>query len=212
MADKNEQGNSGSPVAVTRIRTAKPPPEPPERPSVLSPNAPPVLVKLAPPFTVRACQFLWVTSFVLGALAIVYFFVVRQDQLPLIVETIRDVNSERTDETYDRAADIIYWSVFAAMIGLLLVQITLLVSFTNRRPGARWWQFLTLLGQALLFGLGRELVAAGDHGEQLRQLLAAQLVAVILALLVSNLPGALAWSTRRHDVRKGLGWSGAPDL
>lgn len=97
------------------------------------------------------------------------------------------------------------------MIGLLLIQITLLVSFTNRKPGVRWWQFITLLGQALLFGLGRELIAAGDHGEHLRQLLAGQLVAVTLALLVSNLRGAVAWSVRRHDVRKGLGWSGGAD-
>ena len=154
---------------------------------------------------------MWVVSCVLAGLAIIYFFVVREDQLPLIVETIRDVNSERTTETYQRAADIIYWSAFAAMIGLLLIQITLLVSFTNRKPGVRWWQFITLLGQALLFGLGRELIAAGDHGEHLRQLLAGQLVAVTLALLVSNLRGAVAWSVRRHDVRKGLGWSGGAD-
>ena len=211
MAENNDQETSGATAAVMRIRTVKPQQEPPERPSVLNPNAAPVLVKLAPPFSVRACQFLWVVSFVLAGLAIIYFFVVREDQLPLIVETIRDVNSERTTETYQRAADIIYWSAFASMIGLLLIQITLLVSFTNRKPGVRWWQFITLLGQALLFGLGRELIAAGDHGEHLRQLLAGQLVAVTLALLVSNLRGAVAWSVRRHDVRKGLGWSGGAD-
>ena len=51
---------------------------------MLNPNAAPVLVKLAPPFT-WACQFLWVVSFVLAGLAIIYSSS-REDQLPLIVE------------------------------------------------------------------------------------------------------------------------------
>ena len=212
MVDKNEQDSSGWAADVTRIRTTKPTQPRPERPPVLSPNAPPVLVKLSPPLGVRACQFMWVLSFLLGAIAVVFYFVVREDQLPLIVETIRGVQSDRPDETYDKAADIVYWSVFAGMLALLLVQITLLISFMNRKPGVRWWQFLTLLFQALFFGLGRELVTGGEHGEQLQQLLAGQLVSVILALLLSNLPGAMAWSARRRDVRKIFPGSAGPEI
>ncbi|NLA28155.1 MAG: hypothetical protein GX875_00645 [Propionibacterium sp.] len=211
MVDKNEPESSGSDAAVTRIRTAKLLAPKPERPSVLSPNSAPVLVKLPPPFSARACQLMWIVSFILAVIAIVFFFVVREDQLPFIVETIQGVEPDRPDETYDKAADIIYWSVFAAMIALVLAQVTLLVSFMNRKPGVRWWQFFTLLLQALFFGLGRELVTGGDHGEQLQQLLAGQLIAVILALLLSNLPSALAWSARRHDVRKIFPGSGGPE-
>lgn len=185
---------------------------PPERPTLASSNQPPVLVKQTAPFPVRLCQLLWALSFAVGGAAIVYFFIIRQDQLPLIADTIRAVNAERVEETYTRAADIVFWSIFAAMVSLLLVQITLLVSFMNRRPGVRWWQLTTLMGQALIFALADRLVTSGDKGESLHQLLAAQCVLVLSALLVSNLPVAIAWTARRHDVRRGVAGSGAGDM
>ena len=205
MTELDRSDSSGPAPAVTRIRTAKPSQARPERPSVLNGNAAPVVVKVPPPFAVRTCQFFWAINFVLAATAIVFFFVIREDQLPLIADAIRAVEADRPDETYDKAADIVYWSVFGVMIALLLVQITLMVSFMNRKPGTRWWQLVTLGAQLLLFGLGRELIAGGENEESIRQLLAGQIVAVTLALLISNLPSAIRWTARRHDVRRGLG-------
>lgn len=202
----------------TPRRAAAPPPlaaenpDAPPRPPLTSRNAPPVLVKQPPPFSVRLCQLLWVLSFAAGGIAVVYLFVIRQDQLPQIADAFRGVDASRAEETYTKAADIIYWSAFAAMVVVLVVQITLLVSFMNRREGVRWWQLATLIVQGLLFALALEFVANGDKGVLLRQVLIVQTGLVLLALLVSNFPGAIAWTARKHDVRRGIAGSGSPEL
>jgi len=175
----------------------------PARPTLANPNAAPVIVKRPPPFFIRLSQLLWVASFAAGGAAVVYFFIVRKTQLPLIADAIRAVDDSRTDSTYESAADIVFWSVFAVMLTLLLIQITLLVSFTSRRPRVRWWQLATWVVQALLYLLAADLVGGGTDGELLRQLLVAQCGLVLLALLSSTTAGGIAWSVRQHDVRRG---------
>ena len=177
--------------------------EAPERPTLVSPNEAPVLVKLTPPFSVRVSQFLWVLSFAVGAFTIVYFFVIRTDLLPLIADVAKTVTEGRSDETYDAAADIIYWTVFAFMVATLFTEITLLVSFMGRRPQIRWWQLVTLAVQVMVLVLSPEWVALGSQGAPLPTLLAAQAALVLLALLFSILPAAMRWSARRHDIRRG---------
>lgn len=176
---------------------------PPPRPTLKSPNAPPVVIKQPPPFSVRLTQLLWVLSFLAGLLAVGFLVAVREDQLPLISEAVREVDGSRADGTYTTAADVLYWTAFGVMVTLLLVQITLLVSFMSRRRGVRWWQFGTFLAQLLLFALVAELVARGDNGISLRQMLIAQVGLALLALLTSTFPGAIAWSARQHDIRRG---------
>src|SRR5690606_4799076 len=121
--------------AVAPGRAAAPaeaPHEAPARPPLANPNAPPVLVKLTPPFSVRLCQFLWILSFAGGGFTTVYFFVIRAELLPLMADRAREVTPDRADATYEAAADIVFWVVFAIIVGTLLVQITLLVSFMGR--------------------------------------------------------------------------------
>jgi len=162
-----------------------------------------VIVKLTPPFSVRLSQLCWILSFAVGAFAIVYMFVIRETQLPLMADVVRRVSEGRSDETYQTAADIIFWSVFGILVAVLLTQVTLLVSFMSRRPHVRWWQLGTLLLQLLVVLLASEVVTIGERGEPLLPVLAAQCGLVALALLVSALPRAIAWSARRHDVRHG---------
>lgn len=180
----------------------------PERPALANANAAPVLTKVPPPVSVRLSQLSWVLSFFAGGVALVYFFIIREKQLPLIAEMAKTVTEGRSEETYTAAADIIYWSMFTVIAGILLVQITLLVSFTNRRPNTRWWQLGTFVAQALLYLLGLELVASGDDGVFLRQLLIAQCGLVLLGLLFSTMPGALHWTARKHDIRRGSAGDG----
>lgn len=183
-------------------------PEPPKRdapvrPPVRGASAAPVLVKVPPPFSVRLSQFLWIISFAVGGFTAVYFFVIRQELLPLIADVARGVTEGRDDETYTTAADIVFWVVFTLVVGLLLTQITLMVSFMGRRPNIRWWQLATFVMQALLVPMSPEWVALGKRGEPLSLLLAAQAALVLLALLCSVMPKAIAWSARQHDVRRG---------
>jgi hypothetical protein len=175
----------------------------PERPPVARPSTAPVIVKLTPPFSVRLSQFCWILSFAVGAFAIVYLFVIRETQLPLIADVVRGVADGRSDETYRTAADIIFWSVFGVLVAVILTQITLLVSFMSRRPRVRWWQLGTLLLQTIVVLLSSEVIAVGQRGEPLLPVLAGQCGLVALALLVSVLPRAMAWSARRHDIRRG---------
>lgn len=172
----------------------------PARPPVDSPNGAPVVVKQPPPFLVRVSQLLWVLSLIAGAVLVVYYFVVRETQLPLIIEAIRQVDSSRPEETYKTAADIVFWAVFWGLIAMLFIQVSLLVSFMNRKDGARWWQFFTIIGQATLYALANEMVAKGDHGPMLRQMFVLQGGLALLALLMSTFPGPLKWTARKHDV------------
>lgn len=175
----------------------------PERPSLADKPAAPVLVKLPPPFIVRLSQVLWVTSLIAGAAAIVYLFVIRQAQLPEIADLVRAVDGGRADATYTTAADIVFWAVFTPLVAIVLLQIVFQVSFSNRRPRVRWWQFGTILFQAGVLLLARELVAFGERGDPLELMLLAQLGLATLGLLVSVLPPALRWSARTYDVRRG---------
>lgn len=176
----------------------------PERPALASPYAPPVVIKVPPPFSVRLSLLLWVLSFAVGAFAAVYLFVIRKDLLPLIADNAESITAGRSASTYDSAADIVFWVFFGAAVTLLAAQITLLVSFMSRRGNVRWWQLATLVMQALLVLLSPEWVALGAKGAVLQPLLSAEAALVLLALLAAIMPGAVAWSARHVDVRRGL--------
>lgn len=179
----------------------------PERPGLRNTVAAPVIVKQPPPLSVRVSQLAWALSLVAGGAMVVYYFVIREDLFPLIVEAARAVDGSRVDETYTSVADTIYWSFFALFVALILVQLTLLVSFANRRNGARWWQLATVIALAALYAVVHQLVGDGEHGVGLRQLGTAQVGLAILGLLVGAFPGAIAWTARKYDVRDGTAGS-----
>ena len=222
MTDQsNPQSGLGTGGGVVAKAAAPPPPaydgpaarDAPARPPTGSPNAAPVLVKTTPPLSVRMSQLFWILSFAVGGFTAIYFFIIRQEQLPLIADLVRGVAEGRSDETYDTAADIVFWIVFGIMVGVLLVQITLLVSFMSRRPHIRWWQLATLGVQVILLLLSTEWVALGERRDSLLFLLAAQAGLVLIALLFSTLPKAIGWSARQHDIRRGHeGVIGSGDL
>lgn len=201
----NTQTRAARVAANASVARTEPPRtrEAPARPSTVSPNAPPVIVKVPPPFSVRMSQLFWVVSFAVGGFTAVYFFVVRQDLLPLIADRVRAVAEGRPDETYDTAADIVFWVVFGLVVAMILFQITLLVSFMSRKPRVRWWQLATFAVQVMTLLLSWEWVAMGERGKTLPLLLAAQAGLVLIALICSVMPNAIAWTARRHDVRRG---------
>lgn len=182
---------------------AVPPASAPGRPSLTGKDAAPVLVKLPPPVVVRISQVAWLTSLIAGGVAIVYLFVIRQAQLPDIADLVRAVDGSRAEATYATTADIVFWSVFTPLVAIVLAQVAMQVSFANRRPNVRWWQFGSILFQGGVFLIARELVIFGERGLPLERILLIQLGLAALGLLVSLLPPALRWTARRHDVRRG---------
>lgn len=209
-----EQGSTPRPpTTATGLARRTPTREAPPRPSTTSPNAPPVLVKLTPPFAIRLSQVFWILSFAIGGFTLVFYFVIRQELLPLISEVVEEVTAGRSDETYTTAADIVFWTVFGLMVIVLGSQVTMLVSFMARKPKTRWWQLASFGLQIVLVLLSTEWVALGDRRQSLLLLLTAQAGLVLLALLSSVLPGGIAWSARRLDVRRGQeGVVGGDDL
>lgn len=183
-------------------------PSEPERPPLAGKEAAPVIVKVPAPASVRAAQLSWVLSLAVSAFAVVYLFVIRVPQLPDIVAAVRAVDGSRAEATYQTAADIVFWTVFGAFVALWLVQVTLLVSFSNRRPNVRWWLLGTVLVQGLAFLACRELVATGPRGTPLVQIQLLALGLAVIGLLFAALPGALRWTARKHDVGRAGGLAG----
>ena len=108
-------------------------------------------------------QLFWILSFAVGGFSVVYMFIIRAEAAAPHRRHVRGVAEGRSDETYDAAADIVFWIVFGIMVAVLLIQITLLVSFMGRRPHVRWWQLATLGVQVILLLLSMEWVAIGDR-------------------------------------------------
>lgn len=188
---------------VAKTTVAAPTGSAPGRPSLTGKDAAPVLVKLPPPVVVRISQVAWLTSLLAGGVAIVYLFVIRQAQLPEIADLVRAVDGSRADATYTTTADIIFWSIFTPLVAIVLAQVAMQVSFANRRPNVRWWQFGSILFQGGVFLLAREMVVFGDRGLPLERILLIQLGLAVFGLLISLLPPALRWTARRHDIRRG---------
>ncbi len=203
------RSGASAPQAQVRRSPAPPPYEPPpkaakpERPALYDKAAAPVMVKMPPPAAVRLAQISWVLSLVVGAIAVGYLFIIRQSIDPDIEAIVREVDTTRPSETISSAADIVFWCVFGAMVTVLLVQITTLVSFNNRRNNARWWMLGILVFLAVTVLAARQFVAVGDRGVPLDRLLLIQLGLSALGLLFSVIPAALRWTARKHDVRRG---------
>ena len=219
-SDQNDKSNTptvalvGKPVTLSAIRRAEAQRiaaeraaaeadanrEAPPRPGLVDPTGAPVVVALPPPVTVRFSQFFWILSLLAGAVAVIYLFIIRKPHLEDIVAIVKEVDPARAEETYTTVADIISWSLFGVLVAVLLVQVTALVSYANRRPGIRWWMLGTLVVLVGVFFAARELVAFGDRGMPIAYLLAAQIGLLVLGFLFALLPPALRWTARGHDV------------
>ncbi|GAA2986898.1 hypothetical protein JOD63_002208 [Microbacterium terrae] len=181
------------------------PREAPPRPATAGKEAPPVIVKRPPPASAALALVCWVLSLMAGAAAAVYLFVIRVPQLDEITAYVAGIAPDRAEATHETTAEILFWCLFGGLVAVVLAQIVFVVSFTNRRPGARWYLFGSTVLLAVLYFLGREMVTRGDRGEPVELLLVAQMALLALGLLLSVLPGALKWTARGHDVRRGAG-------
>lgn len=185
------------------LRTTSGTRERPERPSLATANHAPVVARVPPPFSVRLSQLAWVLSIATGAFGIVYAFIVRTSQVELLTERVRGLATDRPDEVLTTTAEIVYWCLFGALVLVVLVQIVSGVSFSGRRPMARWWMLGALLLLALVLGFGFELTEPGSEAAPLPLVIALQGALGIVALLFAVLPGAIRWTARGVDIRRG---------
>lgn len=197
LARREDRGGVPAERLASTARSAPP------RPALTGKESAPIIVKRPPPVSVGIAVIILVLSLVAGAVGVVYLFIIRETQLAEIVDAIKAVDSERADETYQLAADIIYWALFGGLAAIMLMQITFIVSFTNRRTRARWMIFASLLVLTALYVPAHEVVAVGERGAPLQQVLLLQLALGALGLAITLLPPALQWTARRHDVRGG---------
>ena len=167
-------------------------------------NTAPVLVKLTPPFSVRMSQLFWILSFAVGGVlrSSTCSSSARSSCRSSPMSPGASPRGARARPTRGRRHHLLV--VFGMMVAVLLVQITLLVSFMSRRPHIRWWQLADAGVQVILL-----LLSAGDGRDRRAGAAAAAIFlrrssdSSLLALLASVLPQAIAWSARQHDVRRG---------
>lgn len=184
----------------------------PPRPALTTTNHAPVVAKVPPPFSVRLSELFWILSLAVGAVGVVYLFIIRADQTAHIADRVRGVDAGRADETIEATADIVYWSLFGVLVAVVLLQVLFLVSFANRRAGARWWLLGTVLLHAVAFIAAREF-SGESSADPLRLILLIQGGLAVVGLLWSVLPAALRWTARGIDVRRGPeGFSPGGDL
>lgn len=195
--------------AAPQLRTTR---TQPERPTLTTANHAPVVAQLPPPVSVRISQLLWILALAVGAFAVAYAFIIREDQLEVISDRVRTVNPNRADETVTTTADILYWSLFGALVAVVLLQLVFLVSFMNRRRRARWWLLATLLLLGAIAVVGVEFVGVGTTADPMRMILLLQAGLAVLALLVGLLPPAIRWTARGIDVRRGPTAAAGPDF
>lgn len=187
-------------LRTAALRTAR---EQPQRPSLATSNLPPVVDHVPPPLSVRASELFWVLALAVGAVAIVYLFIVRPEQVEVLTERVRAIAPDRPEGTLTTAADIVYWVLFGTLLAVVLLQLLFLVSFANRRPRARWWMFGSLLVLGLVLAFGVEFTQVASPLASLPLILLVQAGLGILALLMSVLPAAIRWTARGVDVRRG---------
>ncbi|WP_460774511.1 hypothetical protein [Microbacterium sp. GXF7504] len=187
-------------LAAERAAAEKTPAPVPARPSLAAPQGAPVLVKQRQPFSVALSRGVWVIGTVVGMCAATYLLIIRTAHLETVAERAKTVDGGRAADTYTQVAEIATWTLFGAIVSMLLVQVAAQVSYANRRANARWWMLGTIVFGVALYPVAAEMVAFGDRGRPLALLLAGHTALMLLGLLFSWLPGALRWTRRRVDI------------
>lgn len=199
MADTpGESGIAGrfepKPPGEKRADTPPPPPRPP-----MSNRSPaPISAPTPPPAAITASRSLWITSFVVGFLAIGVAFLARVSQVDELQELIGDLMPGESEDTVERASAIVYWSCVGGIMLIIVLEALLLRLVTNRRRGIRWAMLLFLIVHAAIAVVADAFLSIGDTGIYLRLLLAAQLLLALLAAVVALLPGSGRWLRSGH--------------
>lgn len=196
--------NAGEPGIAGRFEP-KPPgkkrsdaPAPPPRPPMSNRSPAPITAPAPPPTAITAARMLWITSFLLGFLAIGVAFLARASQVDELQELIGDLMPGESDSTLERAAGIVYWACVAGIVLVILVEALLLRLVMSRRRGVRWAMLLFLFAHAAVAVVADTFLALGDAGGYLRLLLAAQLLLAGIAAIVALLPGSGRWLRSGH--------------
>jgi hypothetical protein len=169
------------------------PPAPPPRPPIAYASPAPIKAPTPPPGSITASRSLWVTSFVVGFLAIGLAFLARTAQLDELQELISDLMPGETESTLERAAQIAYWACVGGLVVVIVAEALLLRLVMNRRRVIRWVMLLFLFVHAGVAVAADAFLALGDAGLFVRLLLATQLLLAGIAAVVALLPGAGRW-------------------
>jgi hypothetical protein len=168
-------------------------PVPPPRPPISKASPAPIRPAVPPPSAIIASRSLWVTSFVVGFLAIGVAFLARAGQMDELQDLIDDLMPDENESTLERAAAVVYWACIGALVGVIVVESLLLRLVMNRRRGVRWFLLAFVAIHAGVAIVADAFLSLGDAGAYLRLLLGAQLVLALIASVVSILPGTRRW-------------------
>jgi hypothetical protein len=163
----------------------------------------PVLQPIVPTRTVKQARTLWLVSFAAAAIALLFAFVARDEQLGRLREMVTELAPERDAETLAALASLVFWGTLGLVALIIAVEAIVLRVMMRGHGAARWVLLLMLVINAAASLLADVFVILpGDDGLYLRICLVAQLALAGAGLVLSLFPGASAWFRAQKKTRR----------
>ena len=174
----------------------------PPRPQMSDLTPAPIVRSVGPSGAIKVARILWLLSFAVGLLAVVFVFLSGNAQIGRLRDTVKDLKPDQTAETLKAVATVVFWGSLGAVILVIVIETFLLLLMMRGRRGARWALLFLVTMQAATGVLATAfLVSPGGEGNAVFLLLAAALVLASAALVAGAVPGANAWFRAEHKAR-----------
>lgn len=141
----------------------------------------------------------WITSFVVGLLAIAFAFLSRNAQFDRLRLVISDLEPGQDDTTLDSVTAVVFWGTIAALAVVILVEALLFRAVLHRHGAARWMLLVFLAVHAAVAVIADGFVGMDEEGLLVRIVLAVQLLLAGVALVIALLPRASRWFRAKPD-------------
>ncbi|WP_134323394.1 hypothetical protein [Cumulibacter soli] len=179
-------------------RVAHTEPSPP-RPAMSGGSIPPIVPETPYTRTVQTVRALWLLSFAFGTAAALFAAFSAKGRLTALREYIPTLRSGYDEATISTAASILFWSVTAMCVALIVVQALVLVRLLRGRFRPRWWLLVLVAAQCVLVVLVHRLVAVDRDGLLITLLALAQLTIALIAAIGGVCPGTKRWLVTRRE-------------
>jgi hypothetical protein len=151
----------------------------------------------------KVSRLLWLTSFVLGLLAVYYVFLFRHDQLDRLIELLTGLDTNHDAQTLRALATLLIWVSLGALAAVIAIEVVLVVVMMRAHGWVRWVLLAVLVVHAAVWVVVDAVIVAPDELViYFRILLLSQLVLASAAVVLTFFPGASAWFRTEHQSRR----------
>lgn len=154
------------------------------------------------PRVVRIARTLWLTSFVLGGVAVFIAFLSHESLVAELTETLGRLAPGYDEDEVGTLVDAVYWSSVAGLGVIITIEAVLLGVLLNRRGGARWVQLPVLVLHAGAVLLGTAFLGIGDWGVVVELLLLTGFVLAFAGWVLCLFPQAHRWFRAADEAQR----------